>query len=156
MDLLRGFLGQLGFSEMQESQPEQHWRSCCHKEKAIIKYQLDVTVTFIWKNGRKDSRNRPWSRISPGLVAVHVEKLTPASPPLHSTAQYWSPHSPATLISIIWQNENTYSFLAYLCRFAFQLPLKHHSSCTNPALSILFFSPHTGLWAQQPLWYTKY
>lgn len=71
-----------------------------------------------------------------------MEKPTPASPPLHNRAHHWSPHSPATLISIIWQNENTYSFLSYLCCFAFQLPSKHCSRCTNPALRILFSPSH--------------
>lgn len=57
MDVLRGFLGHLGFSELQESQPNQYWRTC-NREKAIIKNQLDVTVTLTYKNGGKDSRNR--------------------------------------------------------------------------------------------------
>lgn len=57
-DMLRGFLGQLRFSEMQESQSDQHFRTCCNKKKAIIKDQLDVTVTLTYKNGRKDFRNR--------------------------------------------------------------------------------------------------
>lgn len=56
-DKLRGFLGHLGVSEMQECQPDQHW-TCCNKEKAIIKDQLDVTVILTYKNGRKDSTNR--------------------------------------------------------------------------------------------------
>lgn len=47
-----------GFSEMEESQPDQHCRTCCNKEKAIIEDHLDVTVTLTYKNGRKDSRNR--------------------------------------------------------------------------------------------------
>lgn len=58
MDVLRGFLGHLGFSEMQESQPNQYCRTCCNREKALIKSQLDVTVTLTYKNGGKDSRNR--------------------------------------------------------------------------------------------------
>lgn len=143
MDILRGFLGQLGFSEMQESQPDQPCRTCCNKEKAVMKDQLGVTVTLTYKDGRKDSRNKTRIQVKPRPGAVHVEKPTPASPPLHNTAHYWSPHSPAILISITLQNENT-SFLAYLCCFAFWLPLKNHSSCTNPALSILAFSLHTG------------
>lgn len=93
-----------------------------------------------WKE--RLQKQRPGSRLSPGLVAVHMEKPTPGSPPLHNTGHYWSPHSPATLISIIWQNESTYSFLAYLCCSAFWLPSKHHSSCTNAALSILGFPLH--------------
>lgn len=85
-------------------------------------------------------------QVQPRPGAVHVEKPTPASPALPSPAHYWSPHSPAILISVIWQNENT-SFLAYLCCCAFWLPLKNHSSCRNPALSILFLPLTQGLWS---------
>lgn len=78
-----------GFSELQESLPDQDCRTCCNKKKARRKGQLDVTVALPFRNGKTPEtetcllgfRVQPLQQFSPGLVPVEVGKPTPASPP---------------------------------------------------------------------------
>lgn len=110
----------------------------CNKRSVRCYTDLDI---YGWKE--RLQKQRPGSRLSPGLVQLMWRSLLLPllpSPPQHSTVLVSSFSSHPYFNNMAkWR----YFFLAYLCCFAFWLPSKHHSSCTNPALSVLFFSLHT-------------